>query len=115
MLGRLILFLIQLALGWFLGPLIVAKIPSLGALNILVYAVVFAVLVWLIGFLGAIVLKDVAQPSPSTLTVALVGALIGAGLTMVPDVMKAIAGVVKGVPANAYPLIGAVLGYAIKR
>ena len=115
MLGRLILILIQLALGWFLGPLIVAKIPAFGALNIFVYAVVFAVLVWLIGFLGAIVLKDVAQPSPSTLTVALVGALIGAGLTMVPDVMKAIAGVVKGVPPLAYPLIGAVLGYAVKR
>ena len=115
MLGRLILVLIQLALGWFLGPLIVAKIPSFGALNIFVYAVVFAIVIWLIGMLGAIALKDVAQPSPATLTVALVGALIGAGLTLVPDVMKAIASVVKGVPATAYPLIGAVLGYAVKR
>ena len=115
MLGRLILILVQLALGWFLGPLIVAKIPGVGVLNIFISAIVFALVVWLIGMLGAIVLKDVAQPSPATLTIALVGALIGAGLTLVPDVMKAIAGVVKGVPAQAYPLLGAVLGYALKR
>jgi hypothetical protein len=73
------------------------------------------VLIWLIGFLGAIALQDVAQPLLSTLTVALVGALIGAGLTLVPDLMRAVAGVVKGVPVLAYPLLGAVLGYAVKR
>ena len=115
MIGRLVLILIQLGLGWVLAPMIMAKLPAFGALNIFVYAAVFAVLVWLIGMLGSIVLKDVAQPTPSTLSVALVGALIGAGLTLVPDVTKAIGSVIKGVPLHAYPLLGAVLGYAVKR
>ena len=115
MLGRLILMLLQLGLGWFLGPIIVAKIPSFGALNIFIHAVVFAILIWLIGFLGAIVLKDVAQPSPAALTFALVGGLVGAGLTMVPDITRAVSSVLKGLPVLAYPLIGAVLGYVIKR
>lgn len=115
MIGRLILILVQLGLGWVLAPMIMAKLPSFGTLNIFVYAVVFAVLVWLTGMVGAVVLKDVAQPTPSTLSVALIGALIGAGLTLVPDITKAVSGVVKGVPLHAYPLIGAVLGYAVKR
>mgnify|MGYP000851924230 CR=1 FL=1 len=115
MIGRLLLILVQLGLGWVLAPMIMAKLPGFGTLNIFVYAVVFAVLVWLTGMIGAVVLKDVAQPTPSTLSIALLGALIGAGLTLVPDVTKAVASVVKGVPLHAYPLIGAVLGYAVKR
>ena len=115
MLGRLILILVQLALGWTVAPLIAAKIPSFGALNIFVYAIVVAIVIWLIGVLGALVLKDVAQPTASTMSVALIGGLIGAGLTMVPELTRAIAGVVKGVPLQAFPLIGAVLGYAVKR
>ena len=75
----------------------------------------FSILVWLTGMVGAVVLKDVAQPTPSTLSVALIGALIGAGLTLVPDITKAVSGLAKGVPLHAYPLIGAVLGYAVKR
>ena len=74
------------------------SLPKLGSLDIFVYAVVFAILVWLIGMLGAIVLKDVAQPSAATLSIALAGGLIGAGITLVPDLMKAIAAVAKGVP-----------------
>lgn len=115
MLGRLVLILLQIAACWFLGPLIVSKLPQLGGLNIFLFAAVFAILVWLLGFLGALVLKDVAQPSPATLSFALVGALIGAGLTLVPQVTGFVATFVKGVPTLAYPLAGAVLGYAIKR
>ncbi len=115
MLGRLVLVLLQLAIGWFAGPIIMAKIPGFGDLNIFIYAIVFAIITWLIGMLGGLVLKDVARPSPATLTFALVGGLIGAGLTMVPQITEAIAGVIKGVPLRAYPLIGAVIGYALKR
>jgi hypothetical protein len=110
-----VLFLVQLAVGYFGGHAIIAKIPSFGRLDMFIYAVVFALLVWLIGFIGSVVLKDVAQPSPATLTVALIGALIGAGLTFVPQVTNAVSGVIRGVPPLAYPLIGAVLGYAIRR
>lgn len=117
MLGRLVLCLIQLGVGWFAAPKLIAlvNLPKLGSLTIFVYAVVFAVLVWLLGVVGALVLKDVAKPSPSTLAVALLGAVILAGMTLFPDIMRAINGVVPGVPERAFPLIGAVLGYAIKR
>jgi hypothetical protein len=115
MLGRLVLILLQIAVGWFVGPLIVAKLPAFGQATIFITAVVFAILVWLTGFLGALVLKDVAQPTPATLTVAVVGALIGAGLTLVPQVTGFINDIVRGVPTLAYPLAGAVLGYAVKR
>jgi hypothetical protein len=115
MIGRLILIILQVAACWFAGPEIFKKLPQLGQLNIFMQAVVFAILVWVVGVVGAIVLKDVAQPSASTLTAALIGALLGAALTLFPDVTKAISGVVRGVQPMIYPLIGAVLGYAIKR
>ena len=115
MLSRLILTIIQLALGWFAAPFIIKYVPNLGQLNIFAYAVVFAILVWIIGFIGSIVLKEVGAPSSSTLTLGLVLALVFAGLTLVPQVMAAVAGVVQGVPTLMYPLIGAVLGYAIRR
>jgi hypothetical protein len=115
MLGRLVLLLVQLAVGWFGGQAIIAKIPSFGRLDIFIYAVIFAIIVWLLGFVGSVVLKDVAQPSPATLTVALIGALIGAGLTLVPQITGAVSSVVRGVPPHAYPLLGAVLGYLIRR
>ena len=115
MLGRLLLLVLQLAICWFIGPEIFKKLPQLGQLNIFVQAVVFAILVWLIGMVGAIVLKDVGTPSAATLTAALVGALIFAALTLIPDVTRAVGSVIKGVPLLAYPLVGAVLGYAVKR
>lgn len=114
MFGRLILIALQLAIGWFAAPEVAKHLPKLGDLDFFVMAAIFAVIVWLVGFIGALVLKDVGQPTPSTLLVALVCAVIFAGLTLVPEVMNAINGVVR-IPVLAYPLIGAVLGYAIKR
>jgi hypothetical protein len=76
---------------------------------------VFAIIVWLLGFIGSVVLKDVGQPSPATLTVALVGALIGAGLTLIPEVTSAVGRIVPRVTKEAFPLIGAVIGYMIKK
>jgi len=115
MLGRLILILVQLAAGWFAGPIIAQNVPKFGTLDIFIMAVIFAIFVWLLGILGAVVLNGVAQPSSATLTYALVVALIGAGLTLVPQVKSVIAAVIPGVPDRAYPLIGAVIGYAIKK
>ncbi len=114
MFGRLVLVLLQLAIGWFAAPHIKQYVPSLGQLDIFVLAAIFALVVWLVGLVGALVLKDVGQPNPSTLVVALFLACVLAGVTLIPDVMKAVNGVVR-IPVNAYPLIGAVIGYAIKR
>ena len=116
MLGRLILILIQLAAGWFLASHILRMLPNVGIEGrILLLAVVFAIVVWAIGALGAIVLKGVASPSPSTLVFALVGALLFALIPLVPDVAKAVKSVVSGIRPEIFPLIGAVIGYAIKR
>lgn len=115
MLGRLILILVQLAAGWYLSSEIMRLLPNMGGMKLLLLAVVFAILVWAIGALGSIVLKGVAQPSPSTLVFALVGALLFALIPMIPDAAKAVASVVKGLDPKLFPLIGAVLGYAVKR
>jgi hypothetical protein len=116
MLGRIILLLIQLLVGWFAAPEIMRYVRvDFGNFQILIFAVLCGVIVWVLGVLGALVIKDVAKPSGSTLIVALIGALVFAGLTLNQDVMHAVAKVVEGVPKNAFPLIGAVIGYAIKR
>lgn len=114
MLGRIVLILIQFGITWRVAPEISRLLPELGDLRIFALAVAFAVLVWLIGVVGHLVLKDVAQPTPSTLAVAMVFALILAGATLVPEVMTAV-GKVMTIQPLLYPLIGAVLGYAIKR
>ena len=115
MLPRLILLALQLVIAYFAAPYIKRYIPALGQLDIFVWAAIYAVLVWLIGMLGSIVLKDIATPSAATLTAVLIVALIFAGLTLVPEITKAVAGVIKGVQNTMYPLIGAVIGYMIKK
>ncbi|MFM1815613.1 MAG: hypothetical protein RLZ98_2308, partial [Pseudomonadota bacterium] len=92
------------------------QLPALGALQIFAFALVCAVIVWLVGVIGAQVLKDVSTPSSAVLTAAVVGGLIGAALTLVPQVTTFVAAIAKGsIPKFAYPLLGAVLGYLVKR
>lgn len=119
MLGRLVLIIVQLVVGWRLMadfPQVLAYSPVelTGHLELFGYAVLFGLIVWALGLLGALILKDVASPTPSTLLVALIGAFAFAALTLVPDVQAAISRVINLDP-KLYPLIGAVLGYAIKR
>ena len=115
MLARLILLLLQFAVGWFAAPHIKRYLPALGTLDVFALAVIFALLVCMVGFIGAMVLKDVAPPSSATVTTTLIVALILAALTLVPQVMAFVNQFVKGVPRDVYPLIGAVLGYAFRR
>jgi hypothetical protein len=115
MLPRLILLVLQLAIAFFAAPYVKRYIPALGQADIFVWAAIYAALVWLVGMIGSIVLKGVATPSGATLTATLVLALVFAGITLVPDVTKAIASYVKGVQPSMYPLIGAVIGYMIKK
>jgi hypothetical protein len=117
MLPRIVLTLLQIAVAWTLAPQARALIPAkFGALDVFLLAVVVAVIVWLMGHIGALVLKDTAAPSAATLTAVLVGALIMSALTLVPPVTSAIAGVTGSrLPTLAYPLIGAIVGYLAKR
>jgi len=117
MLSRLVLMAVQAVAGWF-GAHELIKYLGLRidkGLEIFLYAVIFSVIVWLVGVLAGLVLKDVARPSPSTLAFALVVALVLAAMTKFPEILTAIDKVVPDVPRKAFPLIGAVLGYAVKR
>lgn len=116
MLPRLILLLLQLALGWIAGLEIAKRVPPLGGLDIFVLAAIFAILVIMIGFIGSLVLKEVGAPSSATMTATLVVALIFAGLTLIPQVVSWVSGITRGnIPVKAWPLIGAVLGYLLRR
>ena len=117
MLPKIILTLLQVHVAWVYGPQLRALIPAnVGALNIFLLAVVIAVLVWVVGHLGALVLKETPAPSNAVLATVLVFALIFAGLTLVPQVAGFVNGTLRlNVPLVAYPVIGAGLGYLVKK
>jgi hypothetical protein len=116
MLSRLVLLVLQLIVAWFAAPVIVRYIPGLGRMQLFVFAVVFAVLVWVVGLVLSQVLRETGQPSSSTLVAALVLALIGAAIvTWLPAFVPDVRGAMRNLPDLAYPLIGAVLGYHIRR
>jgi hypothetical protein len=112
MVSRIILALVQLVVGWFGAPHIVRYVPNLGVLQLFVYAVAFAVLVWIVGLVLSQGLKDIWMPSISTLAATLVGALIGAALIMLlPEVAPGLLRLLPSIPPLAFPLVGAILGY----
>jgi len=116
MLSRLILLGLQLIAAWFAAPFIVRYIPGLGRMQLFVFAVVFAVVVWIVGRVLSQVLREAGMPTSSTLVSALIVALIGAALvTWLPVFVPDVRGAMRALPDLAYPLIGAVLGYHIKR
>jgi hypothetical protein len=113
--SRIVLVLAQLAVGWFAAPYIVGFIHGLGPLQLFVYAIVLAVLVWIVGLALSQVLRDTRAPSNQTFVAALVGALIGAAvITVLPAIAPGLLILLPGVPARAYPLIGAILGYLVR-
>jgi hypothetical protein len=111
-LGLIILIALQFALALFGEPFISKFIPVAGNLAIFVKAAIFAVIVWIVALVGAFALKDVNVPSERTLVAALVGALIGAGLTLVPGLIAAIP---LKIPREYFPLLGAIIGYVVRR
>jgi hypothetical protein len=116
MLSRLILLGLQLIVAWLAAPAIVRFIPGLTRLELFVYAAVFAVLVWLIGVVGAQVLKDTAPPTHAALASALILAVIAAAIyTFLPALLPDAKRMMLSLQDRAYPLIGAVLGYHIRR
>ena len=117
MLPKIILTLLQIHLAWVYGPQLKALIPaSLGRLDIFLLAVVISVVVFIVGHLGALVLKETPPPSNAKLVSILLFALIFAGLTLVPQVPAFINTTLRlSVPLLAYPLIGAIIGYQVKK
>jgi hypothetical protein len=120
MLPHLILIVLQLLGALWGAPLIKGYIPTLPRisgydLDIFIWAILYAVVVFVIGFVGSIVLKGVRTPGPGALTLALVLALIIAALTLVPQVTRAAADAGLRVAVVWWPLVGAMVGYFIKR
>lgn len=116
MLSRLILLALQLIFAWFAAPEIARYLPNFGALQLFLYAVIFAVLVWIVGLILSQILRETGMPSSSTLFTSLVVALIGAALiTWLPALVPDLGGPMRRIPALVYPLLGAVIGYHMRR
>jgi hypothetical protein len=116
MLARLVLLGAQLAVAWFVAPEIVRSIPRLGDFRIFVYAAVFAVLVWVVGLVLSQVLRETGMPSNSTLVTSLVVGLIFAAMILwVPQLFPDLGRLLPRIDSRIYPLIGAVLGYHLRR
>lgn len=121
MLPRIVLFVLQLLVAWACADWIVGPATrSLGIsrdYHVLAYAVVYAVMVWLVGLAGGAVLKEVRPPSTGTLVMCLILAIAFAVVTLVPQLRDAIEGVIPALRGsrNYYPLAGAMLGYFLKR
>ncbi len=113
MLGKLVLFLLQIVIGWFLAPKIMSLIGiQLGIFELFVLAVVCAIVVFLVGVLAAQVLRDVGQPGGATLSFSLIIALIFAAVALWgPQIVPAIS----KVPDEALVLAGAIIGYWARR
>jgi hypothetical protein len=110
------LLALQLVVAWVAAPVIVRYIPGLGRMQLFVFAAVFAVLVWIVGLVLSQVLRETGMPSSATLVAALIIALAGAALvTWLPALAPDLRATMRAIPDLAYPLIGAVLGYHIKR
>lgn len=120
MLPHLILIILQLLGAVYIAPIIKSYIPTIGRvsgydLDIFIWAILFAVVVFVIGFVGSIVLKGVRTPGAGALTLALVLAIVIAALTLVPQVTRAAADAGLRIATLWWPLIGAMVGYFIKR
>lgn len=112
MLGTIILVAIQFAAAFLGAPFILKFIPVTGDLRTFALAIAYAVIIWIVGLVGSFALKDVNLPSSKTLGAALAGALIGAVLLFIPALWAAIP---LKFPKEYVPLIGAIIGYMIKR
>ena len=114
MLGRLVLILLQIAVGWFGTNALMGavKLGQFSQFSLFIFAIVAAIVVYLIGIIAAQILKEVDQPSSATLSAALVFALIAAAVaTWGPQILPAI----NQVPDKYLVLAGAILGYTIKK
>lgn len=112
MLGRLILILLQVIIAWFAAPKVASYVHLAKDFDPFIFAIICAVIVFLVGVIGALILKEVGSPGSATLTWSLVLALIGAAIAIWgPQILPAIG----RIPDNALILAGAIIGYHAKR
>lgn len=115
MLGRLVLLLLQIVLGWF-GSQAIMDFIKIGDFRLFIFAVAAAIVIFLIGVIAAQVVKDVGAPSSHTLSWALGLALIAAVLWTWGPQLPLLSEIPWGrVRAEYAVLAGAILGYHLKR
>ena len=114
MLGRIMLILVQLVVGWYAALEFAKALPPMGKMDIFILSLLFAVMVWAIGLLAGAFLKDEAEPGPGALVFAFAAAVLLATLPMFPEAQSAIVSVTGPIDVRFYPLVGAVIGYAIQ-
>lgn len=115
MLSRLIALPLQIVIAWLSVPYIIAFIPIAGTWSLLASAVIFGVLVWLVGVLTAEALQADLPPAGS-LVAAVSLAMLGAGLiSALPMALPGADPLLRTIPDHVYPLAGALLGYQIGR
>ena len=115
MLGRLILLLLQIVIGWLGSQAVMGYIKIGAPFHLFIFAIVAAIIVFLVGIIAAQVLREVGSPSTHTLSWAVALALIAAALwtwgpTYIPQIPWG-----KVRPNEYAVLAGAILGYLIKR
>jgi len=122
MLPRIVLFALQLLAAWAIADWfalpIIRNVPALARpYDVFVYAVVYTLIITIVGHSGSLVLKDVRTPSGGTLVITFILSMLLAGLTLVPAVTQVVHGLIPMLRSNLYlyPLLGAVLGYYLKR
>lgn len=115
MLGYLILVAVQFAVAFYGTPKLVEliRIPIRdGNVAPFISAAAAAVIVWVTGVVGSLILKDVKMPVSATLMAALIGALIGAAIVAIPFIRA-------HNPIDArqefFWIAGAIAGYLAKR
>lgn len=116
MLGYIFLVLLQFFAAFLGGPQVMGKLPvSLsGDQRTFAQAIVYAFIVWLVGFVASFALRDVRRPSTEALVAALAGGLIGATIMFVPQAMNALQSIVK-FPPQYLPIGLAIVGYMLRR
>jgi len=119
MLPRIVLFIIQLAAAWFLADPIKAALPSLLArpYDIFVYALIYAAIIVIVGFAGALVMKGLRLPTAGTFIASLALAAILSAITLFSEVRGPVEEALPLLRSNPklYPLVGAIVGYILKR
>jgi hypothetical protein len=116
MLARLLLLVLQLVIAWLATPVLLAQLPSAGGLRLYLYGVVAAGLIFCVGRVLSQVLRELAKPSRDTLLCAVLLALAGAlFVNFRGDLPLAWRSATHGLRDELYPLMGAALGYVLKR
>jgi amino acid transporter len=116
MLGRLVLLLLQIVIGWYGANYLKGLVHVPSTFELYVFAIICAIVVFLIGVIAAQVLKDVGTPSGHTLSWALTFALIAALLWSFGPSLPLLKEIPWGkVPALYAVLAGAIIGYTIKK